>query len=209
MGRETVYLYHDFSEILQSWLDRNANESRKRWDKYSWFMHRIKIKGPAIFYGRNKTFVWVDLSFFNQSYSRVITTTKKPTGYWRYYQDVGHLPVMRAAMEPGVHTMSDELIHQISCNTFLAFKWILMMTSGQNISHYTTVKLSIYVWNHDLIWWQNKIDTRKHFRKTTITSSWTLSNTKIPITIVKAQMPSNPNQKSRTRDNDGTVPFTY
>ena len=27
------------------------------------------------------------------------------------------------------------------------------------------------------------------------------SKTKIPVTIVKAQMPSNPNQKSRTRDN--------
>ena len=116
-------------------------------------------------------------------------------------QDVGHLAVMRAAMEPGVHTMSDELILQISCNIFLAFKRILMMTWGQNISHYTTAKLSVHVWNHDLIWWQNKIDTQKHFRKTTVTSSWTLSKTKIPITIVKAQMPSNPNQKSRTRDN--------
>ena len=111
--------------------------------------------------------------------------------------------VMRAAnMEPGVHTMSDELIPHISCNIFLAFKWILMMTSGQNISHYTTAELSVHVWNHDLIWWQNKIDTQKHFHKTTITSSWTLSKTKIPITIVKAQMPSNPNQKSRIRDNE-------
>ena len=43
MGRETVYLCHDFSEVLQSWWDRNANESRKRlpfnrramaWKKY-------------------------------------------------------------------------------------------------------------------------------------------------------------------------------
>ena len=115
----------------------------------------------------------------------------------------GHLAVMRAAMmEPGVHTMSDELILQISCNIFLAFKWISMITSGQNISHYTTAKLSVHVWNHGLIWWQNKIDTQKHFHKTTITSSWTLSKTKIPITIVKAQMPSNPNQKSRIRDNN-------
>ena len=80
------------------------------------------------------------------------------------------------------------------------------MTSGKNISHYKTAKLSIHVWNHDLIWWQNKIDTQKHFGKTTITSSWTLSITKILITIVKAQMPSNPNQKSRTRDNE--APFT-
>ena len=116
-------------------------------------------------------------------------------------QDVGcHLAVMRA----GVHIMSDELILKILCNIFQAFKWILMMTSGQNISHYTTAKLSLHVWNHDLIWWQNKIDTQKHFRKITITSSWTLSKTKIPIAIVKAQMPSNPNQKARTRDNDCT-----
>ena len=116
-------------------------------------------------------------------------------------QDVGHLAVMRAAMEPGVHTMSDELILQISCNIFLAFKLILMMTSGQNISHYTTAKLSVHVWNHDLLWWQNKIDTQKHFHKTTITGSWALCKTKMPITIAKAQMPSNPNQYSRTRDN--------
>ena len=40
-------------------------------------MHRIKIKSPAnVFYGMNKTFLWVDLSFFNQSYSGGITTTK-------------------------------------------------------------------------------------------------------------------------------------
>ena len=115
----------------------------------------------------------------------------------------GQLAVMRAAMmEPGVHTMSDELILQISSNIFLAFKWILMMTSGQNISHYSTAKLSVHVWNHDVILWQNKIDTQKHFHKTTITSSWTLSKTKIPITIVKAYMPLNPNQKSRPRDNE-------
>ena len=158
-----------------------------------------KLKIPPFFYGMNRTFLWVDVSFFNQSYSDGITTKKKPTGYWRYYQDVGRIAVMRAAMEPGVHTRSDELILQISCNTFLAFKWISMMTSGQHISHYTTAKLSVHVWNHDLIWWQNKIDTQKHFRKTT--SSWTLSKTKIPITIIKAQMLSNPNPESRTRDN--------
>ena len=35
----------------------------------------------------------------------------------------GHLAVMWAAMmEPGVHTISDELIPHISCNIFLAFK---------------------------------------------------------------------------------------
>ena len=127
-----------------------------------------------------------------------LITTEKRTGYWRYYHSRCRPPrCQRAAMEPGVHTMSDVLILQISYNIFLA----LTMTSGQNISHYTTAKLSVHVRNHDLIWWKNKIDTQKHFHKTTITSLRTLSKTKIPITIVKAQMPSNLNQKSRTRDN--------
>ena len=39
-----------------------------------------------------------------------------------------------APMEPDVHKMSNELILQISCNIFLALKWILMMRSGHNIS---------------------------------------------------------------------------
>ena len=70
----------------------------------------------------NKTFLWVDLSFFNRSYSGGITTTKKlPDIGGTTIQDVGHLAVMRATMEPGVHTMSDELILQISCNIFLGF----------------------------------------------------------------------------------------
>ena len=78
---------------------------------------------------------------------------------WRYYndkkslpdiggttiQDVGPLAAMRAAMGPGIHTMSDELMLQISCNIFLAFKSILMMRSGQNISHYMTAKLLVHV----------------------------------------------------------------
>ena len=102
---------------------------------------------------------------------------------------------------PDVHTMSDELILQISCNIFLAFKRISMMTSGPHISHYTTALLSVHVWNHDLIGWKNNIDAQKHFHKTTITSTWSLSKTKIPMTKVKAQMPSNLNKKSRTRDN--------
>ena len=92
-------------------------------DKYSLLMHRIKIKSPAIlFYGTNKTFLWVDLSFFNQFYSGGIATTKNlPDIGSTTIQDVA-LAVMRAAMkEAGVHTMSDELILQISCNIFLAF----------------------------------------------------------------------------------------
>ena len=111
------------------------------------------------------------------------------------------LAAMRLSMEPGVHTMSDELILQISCNIFLDFKWMLSMRSGHNISHYTTAKPSGHVWNHDLIWWKNKIDTHKTFPQDYDYELLNLNKTKIPITIVKAQMPSNLNQKSRTRDN--------
>ena len=117
----------------------------------------------------------------------------------RTIQDVGSLELPWDS--PGVHTMSDELKLQISCNISLAFKWISMMRSGQNISHYTTAKPSVHVWNHDLIWWQNKIDTQKTFPQDYDNHLLNLSKTKIPITIVKAQIPSNPNQKSRMRDN--------
>ena len=75
-------------------------------------------------------------------------------------------------------------------------------TRPNYISHYTTAKLSDHIWNRDLIWWQNKIDAQNFFHKTMITSPWTLGKTKIPITTVKAQMPSNPNQKSGTRDKE-------
>ena len=44
-------------------------------------------------------------------------------------------------------------------------------------------------------WYTKNISTRLRLR------ALKLSKTKIPITIVKAQMPSNPNQKSRMRDN--------
>ena len=117
-------------------------------------------------------------------------------------QDVGCLTAMGLAMKPGVHTMSDKLILQISCNIFLAFKWILMMRWGQNISHYTTAKPSVHVWNHDLIWWQNKIETHFFFTRLRLRALKLKSKTKIPIITVKAQMPSNPNQKSRTRENN-------
>ena len=123
-------------------------------NKYSLLMHRIKIKSPAnFFYGMIKTFLWVDLSLFNQSYSGGITTTKSlPDIGGTTIQDVDPLAAMAGAMEPGVLTMSDELILQISCNIFLAFKWTWMMRSGQNISHYTTATPSVHMWNHDLIW---------------------------------------------------------
>ena len=53
----------------------------------------------------------MDLPFFNQSYFGGITMTKSlPDIGGTTIQDVGHLAVTRAAMEPGVHTMSDELL---------------------------------------------------------------------------------------------------
>ena len=53
-----------------------------------------KLKVPLFFFnGMNKTFLWVNLSFFNQSYSGGITTTKKPaTGYRRYYHSICRPP---------------------------------------------------------------------------------------------------------------------
>ena len=73
-------------------------------------------------------FLWVDLSLFNQSYSGVITTTKSlPVNGGTTNKGVGPLAATGGAMVPGVHTMSDAVILQISCNIFMAFKWILMI----------------------------------------------------------------------------------
>ena len=148
-----VQLYNGVSETTHSTLSTST----------VYWCIASKLKVPLFFLWHEQNVLCVALSLFNQSYSGVITTTKKPTGYWRYYQDVGCLAAMGLAMEPGVHTMSDELILQISCNIFLAFKLILMMRWGQNRSHHTTAKPSVHVWNHDLVWWQNKIDTQKIF----------------------------------------------
>ena len=141
-------------------------------NKYSLLMHRIKIKSPANFLWNEKH---VFVSWFITFQSVLLWwyyNDKNPTGNWRYYHSRCRLPGCHGlAMKPGSHPMSDELILQISCNIFLAFKWILMIRWGQNISHYTTAKPSVSVWNHDMIWWQNKNDTQKHFHKTTITSS--------------------------------------
>ena len=45
MGWETVFLYCDFSEDLQSWWDRNANESRKRYPSTNYLVPRRSILG--------------------------------------------------------------------------------------------------------------------------------------------------------------------
>ena len=115
----------------------------------------VKVWSPTIF-------LWNEQNIFVDGFS-----TFQSVLLWRYYndkkanvpdigsttiQDVGPLAAMGGAMEPGVHTMSDELILQISCNIFLAFKLVLIMRSGKNISHNTTAKLSVHVWNHDLTW---------------------------------------------------------
>ena len=62
------------------------------------------------------TFLCVDLSLFNQSYSGGITTTKKlPDIGGTPIQDVGCLAAMGLAMEPGVHIMSDKYSLLMHC----------------------------------------------------------------------------------------------
>ena len=150
-----IILKSDHNKILHTWKlcchDVNLQSlvaSQVTTSTVYWCI-ASKLKVLLIFYGVNKTFLRVDLSLFNQSYSGGITTTKSlPDIGGTTIQDVGPL----AAMVPGIHNMSYELILQNSCNIFLSFKWILVMKSGQNISHYTAAKLSVHVWNHDLIW---------------------------------------------------------
>ena len=47
MGRESVYL-RDFSEVLQSLWDRNANESRKRYPSTDWLGPRRRIQDVSL-----------------------------------------------------------------------------------------------------------------------------------------------------------------
>ena len=162
LGYNSQYLHIHTSSPWTVWVENHPD------NMYSLLMHHIKIKSPANFMQWTKRFVVWFISF-------------QSVLFWWYYNDKKSLPDigdttiqdvgLLAAMEPGVHTMSHELILQFRAIFFLDFKWILMMRSDQNISHCTTAKLSVHVWNHNLIWWQNKIDTQKHFHKTTITSS--------------------------------------
>ena len=131
-----------------------VSQTRHNRHKNSLLMHRIKIKSPANFFMK-----WIKrfsgwICHFSISLTLAVQRQKS-------LSDIGGTTIFNmSATLLGVHTMSDELILQISCSIFLAFKLILMMTSGQNISHYTTAKLSVHVWNHRLIWWQNKIETQ-------------------------------------------------
>ena len=85
---------------------------------------------------------------------------------WWYHNDNKAYRILTVLPPPlpwSLATMSDELILQILCNIFLSIKIILMMRSGQNKSHYTTAKLSVHVWNHDLIWWTKQNWNTKTF----------------------------------------------
>ena len=113
------------------------------------------IKSPARFYGMNKTFLLADLSLFNELLLWWYYNDK------RAYQILAVLPFKMSAPSLPWSLASKPwatsfVILQISCNIFLVFKWLLIMRS-----YHTTAKLSVHVWNHDLIWWQNKIDTQK------------------------------------------------
>ena len=121
-----------------------------------------KLKVPLFFFMEWTTRFCVLIYHFSISLTLAVLQRQKrlPDIGGTTIQGVGCLAAMGLAMEPVVHTMSDELILQISYNIFLAFKWIFIMRWGQDISHYTTAKPSVHVWNHDLIWWQNKIDKK-------------------------------------------------
>ena len=88
-------------------------------------------------------------------------------------QDVGCLAAMGLAMEPDVHTMSDELMLQISCNIFLALNEYWWWDEA-NIYHIIQqlrhrFMCEIMIWSGD----KTKLIHKKHFHKTSITSSKT------------------------------------
>ena len=140
--------------VSYTWTRNNA-------DKYSLLMHRIKIKSPAYFFME-----WIK-RFCGSKYHFSISLTLAVSQRQRSLPDIGGTtyhsicrpPCSHAAWRPHHErwAYTSNFVQYI-----LAFKWISMMTPGQNISPYTTAKLSVHVWNHDLIWWQNKIDTQKN-----------------------------------------------
>ena len=71
---------------------------------------------------------------------------------------------------------------------------------------YEAIGSCVKSWSHLVTkqnWYTKNISTRLRLR------ALKLSKTKIPITIVKAQMPSNPSQKSRMRDNKPWTTIYY
>ena len=82
-------------------------------NKYSLLMYCIKIKSPANFLCKEQ-----NVGGFITFQSVLQGQKSLPDIGGTTIQDVGPL----AAMGPGVHTMSIELILKILCNIFLAFK---------------------------------------------------------------------------------------
>ena len=158
---------------------------------------------------KSRYFLWndqnvlcVDLSIFNQSYSGGITTTKKPTVYWRYY-----VPFKMSASYSchGTRQASTPWATSLYFKFRAIYLWLLneFQWWDQAKIYHIIRQLShrfmceIMIWSGD----KTKLIHKKTFPQDYDYELLNLSKTKIPITIVKAQMPSNPNQKSRTRDN--------
>ena len=129
-----------------------------------------KLKVPLFFFIEWTTRFCVLIDHFSISLTLVVLQRHKnlPNIGGTTIQDDGCLAAMRLAMESGVHTLNDELILKISCNIFLAFKWISMMRWGQNISHYMTAKPFIVKSWSDLVtkqnWYTQNISTRLRLR---------------------------------------------
>ena len=140
--------------------------------KYSLLMNRIKIISPAIFlYGMNNTFLCVDVSVFDQSYSGGITATKS-------LPDIDGTTKMSAAWLPWDSPWS---LASTPWAMSLHFKfraiyfWLLneyQWWDEAKIYHIIR-KLShrfmceIMIWSGD----KTKLIRKKHFHKTTTTSS--------------------------------------
>ena len=71
------YQYMGTGDLLAFKSTRwQANSPHKGPTSIVYWCIASKLNVPLFFYGMNKTLFWVDLSFFNQSYSGDITTTK-------------------------------------------------------------------------------------------------------------------------------------
>ena len=120
-------------------------------NKYSLLMHRIKTKSSTKFlWIEQNVFVGGFISFQSALTLAVLTVTKKA---YRI------LAALSFKMSPPSlpWTLASTPWAYRPCNIFMAFKRISMMRSGHIISHCTaTVKLSVHVWDHDLIWCQKQ-----------------------------------------------------
>ena len=147
-------------------------DPKSKEDKYSLLMHRIKMKSPAIFLWNQQNVLCVDLSMFNQSYSSGITTTKKPTGYWRYY-----VPFKMSAPYSchGTRQASTPWAMSLYFKFRAIYLWLLNEYQWwdqakiyhiiRQLSH--RFMCEIMIWSGD----KTKLIHKKHFHKTTITSS--------------------------------------